>query len=202
VKWTGNVAIPESQLETWSHQGSVTQSRITYNTIKNVLEGAGTPYSGKTYSVFLQGSYGNDTNIYAESDVDIVVKLDDCWQRDLEALSQEEKDAYKNAYVDATYTHVDFKKDVLKVLTAAMSSCICSSVGMCSYFGRAGFISSHGWALEVQISAWGSSPLGSSKLPAKTARMSGTSSILPPTIELHAEQNPRYSVLPLSALTT
>ena len=81
--------------------------------------GGGTPYSGKTYSVCLQGSYGNDTNIYAESDVDIVIKLDDCWQSDLEALSQDEKDAYKNAYVDATYTHVHFKRDVLKVLTDA-----------------------------------------------------------------------------------
>jgi hypothetical protein len=119
VKWSSNMAIPESQLKTWSHQGSITQSSTTYNTIKNVLEAAGTPYSDKTYSVFLQGSYGNDTNIYAESDVDIVIKLDDCFQSDLEALSQDEKNAYKNAYVDATYTHVDFKRDVLKVLTEA-----------------------------------------------------------------------------------
>ncbi|MGH9425577.1 MAG: nucleotidyltransferase domain-containing protein, partial [Terriglobia bacterium] len=53
----------------------------------------------------------------SQSDVDIVIKLDDCWQSDLVALSQEEKDAYKNAFVDATYTHVDFKRDVLRVLT-------------------------------------------------------------------------------------
>lgn len=111
------MVIPESQLETWSHQGSVTQSKATYNSIKNVLEAADTPYAGKSYSVFLQGSYGNDTNIYAESDVDIVIKLDDCWQSDLEALAQDEKDAYKNAFIDAKYTHVDFKRDVLKVLT-------------------------------------------------------------------------------------
>jgi hypothetical protein len=116
------MAIPESQLETWSHQGSVTQSSTTYNTIKNVLEAAGTPYSGKTYSVFLQGSYGNDTNIYAESDVDIVIKLDDCFQSDLEALSQEEKNAYENAYKDATYTYAHFKRDVLNVLTDACSA--------------------------------------------------------------------------------
>lgn len=109
--------IPETQLETWSHQGSVTQSSATYNTIKNALEAAGTPYAGKSYSVFLQGSYGNDTNIYAESDVDIVIKLDDCWQSDLGALSQDEKDAYKNAFVDVTYGYVHFKRDVLKVLT-------------------------------------------------------------------------------------
>lgn len=63
------MAIPESQLETWSHQGSITQSSNTYNTIKNVLEGSTTPYANKNFKVFLQGSYGNDTNIYAESDV-------------------------------------------------------------------------------------------------------------------------------------
>ena len=111
------MAIPESQLETWSHQGSITQSSATYNTIKDVLEATDTPYVGKSYSVFLQGSYGNDTNIYAESDVDIVIKLDDCWQSDLRALSKEEKDAYHKAFIDAKYTHVDFKRDVLKVLT-------------------------------------------------------------------------------------
>jgi len=111
------MAIPESQLDTWSHQGSVTQSAATYNTIKNVLEASTVPYAGKSYSVFLQGSYGNDTNIYAESDVDIVIKLDDCWQSDLSELTQEEKDKYDKAFVTATYTHVDFKRDVLKILT-------------------------------------------------------------------------------------
>jgi hypothetical protein len=111
------MAIPESQLDTWSHQGSITQSAATYNVIKNVLGASSTPYAGKNYSVFLQGSYGNDTNIYAESDVDVVIKLDDCWQSDLSQLTQEEKDNYVKSYVNATYTHVDFKRDVLKVLT-------------------------------------------------------------------------------------
>ncbi|WP_417910601.1 nucleotidyltransferase [Candidatus Electronema sp. PJ] len=109
--------IPESQLETWSHQGSITQSSNTYNTIKNVLEASTTPYADKNFKVFLQGSYGNDTNIYAESDVDIVIRLDDCFQSDLSTLTEEEKAAYKSAFSDATYTHVDFKRDVLSVLT-------------------------------------------------------------------------------------
>jgi len=109
------MAIPESQLDTWAHQGSVSQSSATYSTIKNVLEAAETPYTGKSYSVFLQGSYGNDTNIYTESDVDIVIQLNDCFQSDVEALSQAEKDAY-NALDNAVYTHIDFKRDVVKVL--------------------------------------------------------------------------------------
>ncbi len=109
--------IPESQLETRSHQGSITQSSNTYNSIKNILEASTTPYASKNFQVFLQGSYGNDTNIYAESDVDIVIRLDDCFQSDLTQLTEDEKAAYKSAFRDATYTHVDFKQDVLSVLT-------------------------------------------------------------------------------------
>lgn len=110
--------IPESQLETWSHQGSVAQSSSTYNAIKDVLEDATAPYSDKNFKVFLQGSYGNDTNIYAESDVDIVIRLDDCFFSDTDWLSEEEKTVHKHAFKSATYTHVDFKRDVLSVLQA------------------------------------------------------------------------------------
>ena len=116
--------IPESQLETWSHQGSITQSSNTYNAIKNVLEASTTPYAGKNFKVFLQGSYGNDTNIYAESDVDIVIRLDDSFHRDLESLSDDEKSAYKQAFRDATYTHADFKRDVLSVLEKQYGSAV------------------------------------------------------------------------------
>jgi hypothetical protein len=118
------MAIPESQLDTWSHQGSVTQSSSTYNTIKSVLEASTTPYSGKNFSVFLQGSYGNDTNIYAESDVDVVIRLDDCFQSDLSKLTEEEKAAYRSAFSDATYTHVDFKRDVLSTLKKQYGSAV------------------------------------------------------------------------------
>ena len=110
--------IPESQLETWSHQGSITQSSATYNTIKDVLEGKNTPNAGKSYKVFLQGSYGNDTNIYTESDVDIVIRLDDCFHHDLSGLSSLQQEAFKSSNTDATYTHDDFKKDVLSVLSS------------------------------------------------------------------------------------
>lgn len=110
--------IPESQLETWSHQGSVAQSSSTYNSIKYVLEDTTTPYADKNFKVFLQGSYGNDTNIYAESDVDIVIRLDDCFFSDTDWLSEEEKTAHKHAFKSAAYTHVDFKRDVLSVLQA------------------------------------------------------------------------------------
>lgn len=118
------MAIPESQLETWSHQGSITQSSNTYNSIKNVLEASSTAYAGKDFKVFLQGSYGNDTNIYSESDVDIVVRLDDVFQSDLTQLNEDEKAAYQSAFNDATYTYADFKRDVLSVLTSQYGTAV------------------------------------------------------------------------------
>jgi hypothetical protein len=75
--------IPESQLGTWSHQGSVTQSKDTYTTIKRALEAPEVPYAGRSFESFLQGSYGNDTNVYADSDVDIVMKLNSTFYKDL-----------------------------------------------------------------------------------------------------------------------
>ncbi len=111
------MSIPESQLDTWSHQGSITLSASTYKTIKSALESTGTGYAAKNYKVFLQGSYGNNTNIYAESDVDVVIRLDDVYFSDLSNLASEDKAAYDAARVAAMYSYADYKKDVLKALT-------------------------------------------------------------------------------------
>jgi hypothetical protein len=116
------MAIPESQLETWAKQGSVTQSSTTYNIIKNAVEDDSAPYADKNYKVFLQGSYGNNTNIYAESDVDIVVQLGSTFQHDLESLTEGQRVAFNQAYSNANYTHGDFKRDVLSVLTSAFGN--------------------------------------------------------------------------------
>ncbi|HHQ6566112.1 TPA: nucleotidyltransferase domain-containing protein [Serratia fonticola] len=116
------MGIPESQLDTWSHQGSITQSASTYSTIKNALESTDTEYHGKNFKVFLQGSYGNDTNIYAESDVDVVIRLDDVYYSDITQLSSEDKEAYDRAFVPATYSYDQYKRDVLKTLTDRFGS--------------------------------------------------------------------------------
>lgn len=105
--------IPETQLDTWSHQGSITQSSTTYNTIKTALEASTVPYADKNVSVFLQGSYGNDTNIYAESDVDIVIRLRSNFYHDLESLPDDQKAVFRTAHSDGTYPWADFMKDVL-----------------------------------------------------------------------------------------
>ena len=116
--------IPEAQLETWSHQGSITQSSDTYNSVKLSLTASGSHYSVNDCEVFLQGSYGNDTNIFSESDVDIVIKLNSCFHHDLTQLTADQQAHFKSCHSDATYTHVNFKDDVLKVLRDRYGSAI------------------------------------------------------------------------------
>lgn len=116
--------IPESQLETWAKQGAVTQSATTYATIKRALETDTAKYQNRNFEVFLQGSYGNDTNIFAESDVDIVMRYDGAFFHDLSDLSAPEKDAFKACFPDGSYLYDDFKADVGAALRTAFGKAV------------------------------------------------------------------------------
>jgi hypothetical protein len=116
--------IPETQLVTWSKQGSVAQSSATYTTIKNALEASGSAYEARAYEVFLQGSYGNDTNVFADSDVDVVIRLDSTFQHDISKISEIEKVAFDKEYSNATYGYADFKKGVLAQLKSKFGDAI------------------------------------------------------------------------------
>lgn len=110
------MSIPESQLEIWSHQGSVTQSAETYATIKRALEAPGSAYADKRYQIFLQGSYCNDTNIFSESDVDVVIRLDSEFYHDLAALDEPQKQAFNAVHSAGTYLYDRYKGDVVAQL--------------------------------------------------------------------------------------
>jgi hypothetical protein len=107
------MALPESQLETWSKQGSVAQSRDTYAIVKNALDNIGSPYYAKSFESFLQGSYGNDTNVYRDSDVDVVLRLDSTWYHDAYLLPNEQYQAFERAYPgQGSYSLSEFKIQV------------------------------------------------------------------------------------------
>lgn len=110
------MSIPEQQLETWSHQGSISQSANTYQSVKSVLESPDSPYYQKSFVVFLQGSYGNDTNIRTESDVDIVIRLDSTYYSNQEALSAFERQTFQASTTTATYGLEEFKAQVIQHL--------------------------------------------------------------------------------------
>lgn len=107
------MAIPEAQLKTWSAIGSVQQSAATYETISNVLNDSAAPYHAKDFSIFLQGSYGNKTNVIRDSDVDIVICLDETYYADTSKLGDGGKASYEKARVPATYGIDEFKGAVL-----------------------------------------------------------------------------------------
>ena len=107
------MAISEVQLETWSKQGAIQSSAATYDTVRQALMSPDAPYATKSFEIFLQGSYGNDTNIYADSDVDCVIMTDSVYYHDSEELPPADKAAFEAAWSSATYDFNDFKRDVL-----------------------------------------------------------------------------------------
>ena len=92
------MTISESQMETWAKQGAITTSASTYATIKATLESSTAGYAGKSYEVYLQGSYGNDTNIYKESDVDIVIQLNATFFQDITKLPPDQAALYNRIF--------------------------------------------------------------------------------------------------------
>lgn len=110
------MGIPESQLETWSKQGATVTSKKTHESIKNAINTLA--LSKKcSYDVYLQGSYRNSTNIFAESDVDVVVQLTSIYYPDISGLSPSEQAKYNENRNPATYEYSDFRSDIFKILT-------------------------------------------------------------------------------------
>jgi hypothetical protein len=107
--------IPESQLETWSHQGATVLSANTHNSVRTALENHA--WGDVTYDPYLQGSYRNGTNIRATSDVDLVVELNSVFYND---LTDDEKKELK--LTSASYSWSEFKNDVISALTAYYGS--------------------------------------------------------------------------------
>lgn len=118
------MAIAEAQLATWSKQGAVATSSDTYQSIKKVIESVDAPYGTKRIKSFLQGSYGNDTNVYGvESDVDIVLRCDASFYYDLDLLPEQQKQAFHLAHPNnATYRYENFREDVTRWLLTNFGS--------------------------------------------------------------------------------
>ncbi|HXG27940.1 MAG TPA: nucleotidyltransferase [Nevskiales bacterium] len=112
------MAIPESQLETWSHQGAVTSASAIYQRIRDALQADAT-LSVRNFDVFLQGSYRNSTNIRGDSDVDVVVRLNETYMPDYSLLDAYTKGIVEGHSSPATYTLADFRRDVSSTIRRA-----------------------------------------------------------------------------------
>jgi hypothetical protein len=110
------MAVPDEKLKQWAQIGAQSTSKETYATIKLALESEDAGYHGKAYKVFLQGSYGNDTNIIKESDVDVVIRLDSVYYYDITPLPAPQQTAFMATHPAAEYTARAFHAHVMELL--------------------------------------------------------------------------------------
>lgn len=115
------MGIPESQLESWSHQGAEQLSARTYASIQAALASV-TSQVDVQWEIYLQGSYRNSTNIRGDSDVDVVTQLLSTFEPDTTHLTDYERRSLSSAYPIATYDLVQFKADVVRALRATYGS--------------------------------------------------------------------------------
>lgn len=116
------MAIPELQLETWSHQGAVVTAKSTHESIRLALTAPTSPLRGRDIEIYLQGSYRNATNIYGNSDVDVVVHLKEVFVYDPSDLPWDTQQRLANAIPQATYGWLEYRQDVVTALTSKYGS--------------------------------------------------------------------------------
>tara|TARA_E500000318_G_scaffold102506_1_gene106858 strand:- start:2004 stop:2921 length:918 start_codon:yes stop_codon:yes gene_type:complete len=109
------MAIPERQLQTWSNQGAVQSSAATHKSVENCIKKVNWN-DDVNYVTYLQGSYPNYTNIYGNSDVDLVVEFRSIFSKNLSELTQEQRRKFDSDYDDAKYSLASFKIAVIKQL--------------------------------------------------------------------------------------
>jgi hypothetical protein len=112
------MAIPEQQLATWSNQGATVSAQATYTSVRAALSANTSPIRQMNYEAYLQGSYRNDTNVRADSDVDIVVQYNSTFGHNIPALSAVQSQLFNAEYPNAVYLWEHFREHVLLALRA------------------------------------------------------------------------------------
>ena len=116
------MSISEQQLINWSRPVSTSEDNKCQNVISQVTNAIRSKF-GQSVSIFLQGSYRNNTNVRLDSDVDIVVRHNDYFYYNLQHLNEAEKANFSKAWPDdATYSFQDLKNDTEIALRAVFGN--------------------------------------------------------------------------------
>lgn len=110
------MTISEPQFDTWAQQGPTPQFVTTYNLIRTTLVDNKSPYYARRFDVHLQGSYGNDTNVRGDSDVDVVIWTKDTFDYDIDNLPADQQAAFRRDFPDVPSAGPSFKSEVLSWL--------------------------------------------------------------------------------------
>lgn len=101
----------------WKEPSSDTESQRAENSVRMIKEAVrDSSLSQRRVTVFIQGSYRNNTNVKQDSDVDICVCCNDLIVTDYTNASG--MDDKRAGLVPATYTYTEFKNDVKEALIA------------------------------------------------------------------------------------
>lgn len=111
----------EQQLINWSKPVSTSEDQKCENAINQVTAALKAKF-GNRVSIFLQGSYRNNTNVRQNSDVDIVMRYDDAYYPDLQRLSDIDKAMYNSQRTSAGYNFDELKSDTQAALEAVFTT--------------------------------------------------------------------------------
>lgn len=119
------MSITEEKLLQWSTQESTDLCSQTYQFIKkHICELPFFKENQNDISLYLQGSYANNTNIRRDCDVDIVMQYNGVFGYDDSLLSTQEKESRKNHFESARFTFKEYKDIVYRQLFNELLSCL------------------------------------------------------------------------------
>jgi hypothetical protein len=114
--------IPESQFDTWARQGATTKAQTAHHSIRDALDQWKQWSDGVKFDTYLQGSYRNSTNIWRDSDVDLVVELTSIVRYDTSQLTVWELQQFNSSTQWVSYGWLNFRNEVLSALNAYYGS--------------------------------------------------------------------------------
>jgi len=89
---------------------------MAYASIRHALLKSSSPVANRGAEIFLQGSYANATNIYGDSDVDVIVLYENTFYKDMSALTPFQQQLHERLFPPATYNWSQLRDDVLQAL--------------------------------------------------------------------------------------
>lgn len=111
----------EQQLISWSSPVGTSEDQKCKNAISQVTAAIRAKF-GTDVSIFLQGSYRNNTNVKQDSDVDIAVRHDGYYFPNLMRLNDEQKKVYHANHPSSAYTFAEFKNEIQQALKDAFGA--------------------------------------------------------------------------------
>ena len=100
------MTITEQQLEIWARNVQLNQNTETYNRVKEIFQNSDFNDSND-FEIYLQGSVANNTNIWEDGDIDIVIQFNGIFSNNApNNLTESDYQQFQQKYPDSNYTKI------------------------------------------------------------------------------------------------